>query len=69
MVQNENTYDPLAFYDNFSILQQPHMLEKSDSQVLPKMLLANQISVFFNCQYLINGLTSDSDFLHVVRHE
>ena len=33
------------------------------------MLSANQISVFFNCQHLINGLTFDSDFLHVDSHE
>ena len=35
----------------------------------PKMLLANQILVLFNRQYLINGLASDSEFLHVDRHE
>ena len=29
------------------------------------MLLANQITIFFNCQYLI----TDFDFLHVDRHE
>ena len=34
-----------------------------------KMLLTNQISVFFNCHYLINGLTSDSSVVHVDRHE
>ena len=33
------------------------------------MLLVNQISVFFSCQYLINGFTSDSDILHVDIHE
>ena len=32
------------------------------------MLSANQISVFFNRQYLINGLTFDSYFLHVDRY-
>ena len=32
------------------------------------MLLANQISVFFNCQYLINGLISDFDFFNVDGH-
>ena len=45
-----------------SILWKPHMWQKPDFQVM-------QISVFFNCQYLINRLTSDSDFLHVGRHE
>ena len=34
-----------------------------------KMVSTNQIPIFFNCQYLVNGLTSDSDFLHVDRHE
>lgn len=34
-----------------------------------KILSADQISVFFNCQYLINRLTSDSEFLHIGRHE
>ena len=33
------------------------------------MLLANKISVFFNRQYFINGLTSDFDFRDVDRHE
>ena len=37
--------------------------------MLKKMLLVNQISVFVNCQYLINELTSGPDFLHVDRHE
>ena len=38
------------------------MWEKSGSQVMAK-------SVFFNIHCLINGLTSDSDFLHVDRHK
>ena len=33
------------------------------------MLSANQISVFFNRQYLINGLTFDSYFLHIDRYD
>ena len=33
------------------------------------MFPANEISVFFNNQYLINGLTSDFDFWNVDRHE
>ena len=33
------------------------------------MLSANQISVFFDRQYLVNGLTSDPDFFHVDTHE
>ena len=33
------------------------------------MLLENQISVFFNHQYLSNVFTSDSGFLYVDRHE
>ena len=35
----------------------------------PKMHSANQMSIFFNCQYLVNGLISDADFLLVDRHE
>ena len=38
-------------------------------KLLPKMLSNNHISVFFNCQYLISGLTSYFDFLHVDRQE
>ena len=34
-----------------------------------KWLLANEISVFFNCQYFTNRLISDFDFWHVDRHE
>ena len=34
-----------------------------------QMLLANEISVFFNRQYLGNGLTSDSNFLLLDIHE
>ena len=45
-----------------SILWKTHMWQKPDFQAM-------QISVFFNCQYLINRLTSDSDFLLVDRHE
>ena len=64
---------------------EPDFLEKSTSskneQKWPKngvldflgksiqMLLANQISVFFNRQYLGNGLTSDSNFLLLDIHE
>lgn len=36
---------------------------------MTKMLSANQIWVLFNCHYLLNGLTSEFDFLHVDRHE
>ena len=54
----------------FNILRKPYRWRKSVSQVmLKKMLLVNQISVFVNCQYLINELTSGPDFLHVDRHE
>ena len=35
----------------------------------PKMLSANQISVFLNRQYFINELASECDFLHVDRSE
>ena len=34
-----------------------------------KWLSANEISVFFNCQYFINRLISDFDFWHADRHE
>ena len=34
-----------------------------------KCLSASEISVIFNCQYFINRLISDYDFLHVDRHE
>lgn len=37
--------------------------------VLLEMLLANQICVFFNHQYLLNGLKHDFDFMHVDKHE
>ena len=54
----------------FNILRKPYRWRKSVSQVmLKKMLLVNQISVFVNCQYLINELTSDFDLLHLDRHE
>ena len=54
----------------FNILRKPYRWRKSVSQVMfKKMLLVNQISVFVNCQYLINELTSGPDFLHVDRHE
>ena len=45
------------------------MWEKSGSQVMAKNALGHQISVFFSHRYLISGLASDSDFLHVDRHE
>ena len=32
-------------------------------------LLVNEISVFFNCQYFANRLTSDFDFWHLDRYE
>ena len=53
----------------FRLVQKPHIWEKPDSEVMAKMLSTNQISVFFDRQYLVNGLTSDSTFLHVDRHE
>ena len=34
-----------------------------------KILLDNQVSVFFNQKYLVNELTSDFHFLHLDRHE
>ena len=45
------------------------MWEKSGSQVMAKIFLASQIPVFCNRQYLINGLRSDSEFLHIDRHK
>ena len=60
---NENAYDPLTFCEN-------RMIGKNlFPKLWPNMLSANQISVVFNHQYLINGLTSDSDFLYVDRRE
>ena len=41
--------------------------ESTYDPLWPKMLSTDQISVFFNRQYLANGLTSGSDFLHVER--
>ena len=46
-------YDPLTFCKN--CISWINLVLK----VLPKMLLTNQISIVFNCQYLINGLVSD----------
>ena len=46
----------------FSILQKLHTWENLVVKLCPKILLASHISVFFNGQYLFNGLTSDSDF-------
>ena len=34
-----------------------------------KWISANEISVFFNCQYFINKLISDFDFWNVDRHK
>ena len=53
----------------FSILQKPHIWEKLVLKEWVKMLSANQISIFFNRQYPVHGLKSDSNFLHVDRHE
>ena len=52
-----------------NILQKLHAWEKSGSEVIQKLPLADEISLFFNCQYLINRLISDFDFWHVDRHE
>ena len=42
----------------------------SGSQVIAKNVSrANEISVFFNCQYFTNRLMSDFDFWYVDRHE
>ena len=57
------TYDPLAFCENR--ICGKNLVLRSWS----KMFSANQISVFFNRQYLINGLTLTLTFLHVDRHE
>ena len=43
------------------------MLEKSGSQVMAINVLGQ--SDFSIRQYLITGITSDSDFLYVDRHE
>ena len=45
------------------------MWEKSGSQVMAKNALGQSDFIIFKCQYLRNGLTSDSNFLHVDRHE
>ena len=50
-------------------MQKLHAHEKSGSQFMAKMVLAKEISVFFNHKYFINGLTSDFDFLDVDMHE
>ena len=60
MVWNESTYDPLVAFCEDSRYRKNVTLK-----LWPKMLLTDQISVFFNRQYLANGLTSGSDFLHV----
>ena len=39
------------------------------SSFSPKCPLANEISVFFNCQYFSNRSISDFDFWHIDRHE
>ena len=39
------------------------------SSYTPKWLSANEISVFFNCQYFINRIISDFDFWHADRYE
>ena len=47
----------------FSILPRSHIWEKFGSQVMAKNALGQSaFSVFFNRQYLVNGLTSDSIF-------
>ena len=38
-------------------------------KLLPKMLLANEMSLFFNRQYVMDGLTWDFDFLNIDGHE
>ena len=38
-------------------------------KLCPKMLLASEISAFFNRQYFINESASDFDFSNVGRHE
>ena len=49
-----------------NILRKQHAWEKSLSQVIAKNgSSANEISVFFNCQYFIIRLISDFDFWHV----
>ena len=48
-----------------NILQKLHAWEKPGQ----KCLSANEISVFFNCQYFTNRLISDFDFWYVDRHE
>ena len=57
------SYGPYTFCENCM---------SGKNQVLklwPRMLLANEISVFFNSEYFSNGLTSDFDFWKVNRHE
>ena len=47
----------------FSILPKSHIWKKFGSQVMAKNALGQSaFSVFFNRQYLVNGLTSDSIF-------
>ena len=63
MVWNEITYVPLTFWKNY--MPGKNLVLK----FWPEMLYGNQISVFFNRQYLINWLTSYFDFSHVERQE
>ena len=48
----------------FSILPKSHIWEKFGSQVMAKNALGQSaFSVFFNRQYLVNGLTSDERYM------
>ena len=53
------------YLQSFNILQKLHVYENLIPKLRPKMLSTRQISVFFNRQYLIIGLTSYFDFLNV----
>ena len=52
-----------------NILEKLLAWEKPGSLVIAKNGLANEISVFFNCQYFTNRLISHFDFWNIDRHE
>ena len=54
---------------SFSILQKLFARENLILKLLPKILLANEMSLFFNHEYLMNGLTWDFDFLKLDGYE
>ena len=67
---SERSYKVEAVFHPSLTFCQNHMFGKNlVLNLWPKMFSTSQISVFFNRQYLIIRLTSDSDFLHIDRHE